>query len=58
MGSTFKPFVYAAAIDQLRMSPCDSLPDTRYCIEAGKHGNLKPGPQKLGRHVYRQDVYA
>jgi len=39
VGSTFKPFVYAAAIDQLRLSPCDSLPDTRYCIEAGKHGN-------------------
>ena len=26
-GSTFKPFVYAAAIDQLRLSPCDTLPD-------------------------------
>ena len=40
-GSTFKPFVYAAAIDQLRLSPCDSLPDTQYCIEAGKHGNIE-----------------
>ncbi|WP_350289445.1 transglycosylase domain-containing protein [uncultured Croceitalea sp.] len=40
-GSTFKPFVYAAAIDQLRYSPCDSLPDTQYCIEAGKHGNME-----------------
>ncbi len=38
-GSTFKPFVYAAAIDQLRYSPCDSLPDTQYCIEPLKHGN-------------------
>ncbi|WP_291868077.1 transglycosylase domain-containing protein [Maribacter sp.] len=38
-GSTFKPFVYAAAIDQLRYSPCDELPDTQYCIEADKHGN-------------------
>lgn len=38
-GSTFKPFVYAAAIDQLRLSPCDSLPDSRYCIEPEKHGN-------------------
>jgi len=38
-GSTFKPFVYAAAIDQLRLSPCDSLPDTQYCIEPLKHGN-------------------
>ncbi|HET8738067.1 MAG TPA: transglycosylase domain-containing protein, partial [Pricia sp.] len=41
-GSTFKPFVYAAAIDQLRLSPCDKFPDTQYCIEAGKHGNLEP----------------
>ena len=39
-GSTFKPFVYAAAIDQLRYSPCDSLPDNQYCIEPGKHGNM------------------
>ncbi len=42
VGSTFKPFVYAAAIDQLRLSPCDSLPDTQYCIEANKHGNPEP----------------
>ena len=40
-GSTFKPFVYAAAIDQLRYSPCDSLPDTQYCIEPFKHGNVE-----------------
>ncbi len=38
-GSTFKPFVYAAAIDQLRYSPCDSLPDSQYCIEPLKYGN-------------------
>lgn len=41
-GSTFKPFIYAAAIDQLRRSPCDTLPDTQYCIEANKHGNPEP----------------
>ncbi len=41
-GSTFKPFVYAAAIDQLRLSPCETLPDTQYCIEANKHGNPEP----------------
>ncbi len=41
-GSTFKPLVYAAAIDQLRYSPCDSLPDNQYCIEAEKHGNPEP----------------
>ncbi|MCM4172193.1 penicillin-binding protein [Arenibacter sp. TNZ] len=42
VGSTFKPFVYAAAIDQLRLSPCDVLPDNQYCIEANKHGNPDP----------------
>ncbi|MDC6362022.1 MULTISPECIES: penicillin-binding protein 1A [Flavobacteriaceae] len=39
-GSTFKPFVYAAAMDQLRYSPCYTLPDNQYCIEPGKHGNI------------------
>ena len=40
IGSTFKPFLYATAIDQLKLSPCDSLPDALYCIEPRKHGNL------------------
>ncbi len=51
-GSTFKPFVYAAAIDQLRLSPCDSLPDTQYCIEAGKHGNMEPWCPKNSNGKY------
>ncbi len=41
VGSTFKPFVYAAAIDQLHYSPCDQFPDTPFCIEANKYGNLQ-----------------
>ena len=41
VGSTFKPFVYATAIDQLHLSPCDTLPKNRHTIEAGRHGNLK-----------------
>ncbi len=41
IGSTFKPFVYATAIDQLHMSPCDTLPNTPHCIAQGKHGNMK-----------------
>jgi len=40
-GSVFKPFVYAAAIDQLRLSPCDVRPDTQYCIAPGKHNNIE-----------------
>lgn len=41
VGSTFKPFVYATAIDQLHLSPCDTLPRNLYTIEAGRFGNLK-----------------
>ena len=40
IGSTFKPFVYATAIDQMHMSPCDTLPNTPYCIPAGTRGNM------------------
>ncbi|TXE13049.1 penicillin-binding protein [Seonamhaeicola algicola] len=39
IGSTFKPLVYTAAIDQLHYSPCDEFPDTPFCIEANKFGN-------------------
>jgi len=39
VGSTFKPFVYATAIDQLQVSPCDSFPRTPITIEADKYGN-------------------
>jgi len=42
IGSTFKPFLYATAIDQLKLSPCDSLPDAIYCIEPNKYGNPEP----------------
>lgn len=37
VGSTFKPFVYATAINQLGLSPCDELPNTPYTIPAGKY---------------------
>jgi len=40
IGSTFKPFLYATAIDQLKLSPCDILPDALFCIEPMKHGNI------------------
>ncbi|WP_299098065.1 transglycosylase domain-containing protein [uncultured Winogradskyella sp.] len=42
VGSTFKPFVYATAIDQLQFSPCDSFPRTQITIEANKFGNPEP----------------
>lgn len=37
VGSTFKPFVYATAIEQLNMSPCDSIIDAPYTIPKGRH---------------------
>ena len=42
IGSTFKPFLYATAIDQLKLSPCDMLPDAIHCIEPFKYGNPDP----------------
>lgn len=38
VGSTFKPFVYATAINQLNLSPCDKLPNTPYTIPKEKYG--------------------
>lgn len=38
VGSTFKPFVYASAINQLKLSPCDKLPNTPYTISKEKYG--------------------
>ena len=46
VGSTFKPFVYAAAIDQLHLSPCDTFPKSQITIEALKFGNMKPWSPK------------
>ncbi|MCT4630143.1 transglycosylase domain-containing protein [Winogradskyella sp.] len=46
VGSTFKPFVYATAIDQLQVSPCDSFPRTPITIEAEKFGNPEPWTTK------------
>jgi penicillin-binding protein 1A len=37
VGSTFKPFVYATAIEQLNMSPCDSIIDAPFTIPRGRH---------------------
>ena len=52
IGSTFKPFVYAAAINQLKVSPCDTFPDSRFCIEKNKYGNLKEWCPKNSGGIY------
>ena len=54
IGSTFKPFLYATAIDQLKLSPCDSLPDALYCIEPRKHGNTSAWCPKNSGDRYGQ----
>jgi len=38
VGSTFKPFVYATAIEQLHASPCDSIVDEPFSMPKGKYG--------------------
>jgi len=38
VGSTFKPFVYATAINQLKLSPCNEFPNVLYTIPKGKYG--------------------
>jgi len=38
VGSTFKPFVYITAINQMQLSPCNVYPNSRYTIPAGKYG--------------------
>lgn len=37
VGSTFKPFVYATAIEQLGMSPCDQMIDGPFMMRRGRH---------------------
>lgn len=38
VGSTFKPFVYASAIDQLQLSPCEKYPNTLYTVPKEAYG--------------------
>ena len=52
IGSTFKPFLYATAIDQLKLSPCDLLPDALFCIEPLKHGNMEAWCPKNSGDTY------
>ena len=42
VGSTFKPFVYAAAIADKKYSPCMQVPNIQTCIEAGQFGLAEP----------------
>ncbi|MBQ0909980.1 transglycosylase domain-containing protein [Flavobacterium sp. F-328] len=53
VGSTFKPFVYATAIEQLNMSPCDSIVDGPFMIRKGRHHVTEDWEPKNSDNKYR-----
>ncbi|HWR94088.1 MAG TPA: PBP1A family penicillin-binding protein [Flavobacterium sp.] len=53
VGSTFKPFVYATAIEQLNMSPCDSIIDGPFMIHKGRHHVTEDWEPKNSDNQYR-----
>lgn len=53
VGSTFKPFVYATAIEQLNMSPCDSIIDGPFMIRKGRHNVTEDWEPKNSDNRYR-----
>jgi len=53
VGSTFKPFVYATAIEQQGYSPCDSIIDAPYTIPKGRHHVTETWTPKNSSSEYR-----
>lgn len=53
VGSTFKPFVYATAIEQQGYSPCDSIIDAPYTIPKGRHNVTETWTPKNSNSEYR-----
>jgi len=54
VGSTFKPFVYATVINQLKLSPCAKFPISPYTIPKGKYGIPEPWtPRNSGDNPLR-----
>ncbi|MDG2432352.1 transglycosylase domain-containing protein [Flavobacterium sp.] len=53
VGSTFKPFVYATAIEQLNMSPCDSIIDAPFTMPAGRHHATEAWTPRNSDNQYR-----
>jgi len=53
VGSTFKPFVYATAIEQLNMSPCDSIIDGPFIIRKGRHNVTEDWEPRNSDNKYR-----
>ena len=53
VGSTFKPFVYATAIEQLGMSPCDTIVDAPFMIRKGRHNVTEDWEPRNSDNRYR-----
>ena len=53
VGSTFKPFVYATAIEQLGMSPCDTILDGPFMIHKGRHHVTEDWEPRNSNNSYR-----
>jgi penicillin-binding protein 1A len=53
VGSTFKPFVYATAIEQLGMSPCDTIIDGPFMIRKGRHNVTEDWEPRNSDNRYR-----
>jgi penicillin-binding protein 1A len=53
VGSTFKPFVYATAIEQLNMSPCDTMIDGPFMIHKGRHNVTEDWEPRNSDQRYR-----
>jgi penicillin-binding protein 1A len=53
VGSTFKPFVYASAIEQLNMSPCDTIIDGPFMIRKGVHHVTEDWEPRNSDNKYR-----
>lgn len=53
VGSTFKPFVYATAIEQQGYSPCDSIIDSPFTIPKGRHHVTETWTPRNSNNQYR-----
>ena len=53
VGSTFKPFVYATAIEQQGYSPCDSIIDSPFTIPKGRHHVTESWTPRNSNSEYR-----
>ena len=52
VGSTFKPFVYATAINEMNLSPCDTLFDGPFTISKGRHNLLADWTPRNSNNEY------